>query len=70
LPWLRCNDPVFYCGKEMAEARVESKVAPAGDRPAQKETPREGGASVVGTCPTTRKGGPTDTVTRGRVAAL
>ena len=26
--------------------------------PAQKETPREGGASVVGTCPTTREGGP------------
>jgi hypothetical protein len=19
--WLRCNDPIFYCGKEMAEAR-------------------------------------------------
>jgi hypothetical protein len=20
--WLRCNDPIFYCGKEMAETRV------------------------------------------------
>ena len=30
--WLRCNDRVFYCGKEMAEARIRSKVAPAGDR--------------------------------------
>jgi hypothetical protein len=20
--WLRCNDPIFYCGKEMADPRL------------------------------------------------
>jgi hypothetical protein len=25
--WLRCNDPIFYCGKEMAETHVPTPGA-------------------------------------------
>ena len=42
MPWLRCNVPVFYCGKEMAEARVGSKVAPGGDRAPPQRAPALG----------------------------